>query len=39
VTTREEVADFDPMAEPIHNARALHDQVLARHPDRVNPGA
>ena len=25
--------------ETIHTARALHDHVLARHPDRVKPGA
>jgi glyoxylase-like metal-dependent hydrolase (beta-lactamase superfamily II) len=37
--TRQYIRDFDRIAESSATARELYDQVLALHPDRVNPGA
>jgi glyoxylase-like metal-dependent hydrolase (beta-lactamase superfamily II) len=36
--TRQYIRDFDRIAENTATARELYDQVLAIHPDRVNPG-
>jgi glyoxylase-like metal-dependent hydrolase (beta-lactamase superfamily II) len=36
--TRRYIRDFDRIAENTATARELYDQVLAIHPDRVNPG-
>lgn len=37
--TRGYIRDVDRIAESTTTARELYDQVLALHPDRVNPGA
>jgi glyoxylase-like metal-dependent hydrolase (beta-lactamase superfamily II) len=37
--TRQYIRDFDRIAEATSTARELYDQMLALHPDRVNPGA
>jgi glyoxylase-like metal-dependent hydrolase (beta-lactamase superfamily II) len=37
--TRQYIRDFDRIAEATNTARELYDQMLALHPDRVNPGA
>jgi glyoxylase-like metal-dependent hydrolase (beta-lactamase superfamily II) len=37
--TRQYIRDFDRIAETTNTARELYDQMLALHPDRVNPGA
>jgi hypothetical protein len=37
--TRQYIRDFDRIAETATTARELYDQVLALHPDRINPGA
>jgi glyoxylase-like metal-dependent hydrolase (beta-lactamase superfamily II) len=37
--TRQYIRDFDRIAETTSTARELYEQVLALHPDRVNPGA
>jgi glyoxylase-like metal-dependent hydrolase (beta-lactamase superfamily II) len=37
--TRQYIRDFDRLAETTSTARELYDQMLALHPDRVNPGA
>ncbi|MCW3067108.1 MAG: Glyoxylase-like metal-dependent hydrolase [Solirubrobacterales bacterium] len=37
--TRRYIRDFDRIAETTNTARELYDQMLALHPDRVNPGA
>jgi glyoxylase-like metal-dependent hydrolase (beta-lactamase superfamily II) len=37
--TRQYIHDFDRIAETTDTARELYDQMLALHPDRVNPGA
>jgi hypothetical protein len=37
--TRDYIRDFDRIAETTNTARELYEQVLALHPDRVNPGA
>jgi hypothetical protein len=37
--TRQYIRDFDRIAETTDTARELYDQMLALHPDRVNPGA
>jgi glyoxylase-like metal-dependent hydrolase (beta-lactamase superfamily II) len=37
--TRQYIRDFDRVAETTNTARELYDQMLALHPDRVNPGA
>jgi glyoxylase-like metal-dependent hydrolase (beta-lactamase superfamily II) len=37
--TRQYIRDFDRIAETTNSARELYDQMLALHPDRVNPGA
>jgi len=36
--TREYIRDFDRIDAATHTARDLYDQMLAIHPDRVNPG-
>ena len=35
--TRQYIRDFDRIAETTSTARDLYDQVLALHPDRINP--
>jgi glyoxylase-like metal-dependent hydrolase (beta-lactamase superfamily II) len=35
--TREYIRDFDRIAETASTARDLYDQILALHPDRINP--
>ncbi len=35
--TRQYIRDFDRIAETTRTARDLYDQVLALHPDRINP--
>jgi glyoxylase-like metal-dependent hydrolase (beta-lactamase superfamily II) len=35
--TRQYIRDFDRIAETTSTARDLYDQILALHPDRVNP--
>jgi glyoxylase-like metal-dependent hydrolase (beta-lactamase superfamily II) len=35
--TRQYIRDFDRLAETTSTARDLYDQVLALHPDRINP--
>jgi glyoxylase-like metal-dependent hydrolase (beta-lactamase superfamily II) len=37
--TRQYIRDFDRTAESTNTERELYDQMLALHPDRVNPGA
>jgi glyoxylase-like metal-dependent hydrolase (beta-lactamase superfamily II) len=37
--TRQYIRDFDRIVETANTARELYDQMLALHPDRVNPGA
>jgi glyoxylase-like metal-dependent hydrolase (beta-lactamase superfamily II) len=37
--TRQYIRDFDRIAETTSTARDLYDQVLALHPDRINPDA
>jgi hypothetical protein len=37
--TRRYIRDFDHIAETTSAARELYDQVLALHPDRINPDA
>ena len=37
--TRQYLRDFDRIAETANTAQELYEQVLALHPDRVNPGA
>jgi glyoxylase-like metal-dependent hydrolase (beta-lactamase superfamily II) len=37
--TRKYIRDFDHIAETTSTARDLYDQVLALHPDRINPDA
>jgi hypothetical protein len=37
--TRQYIRDFDRIADTTSTARNLYDQVLARHPDRINPDA
>ena len=37
--TRQYIRDFDHIAETTSTARDLYDQVLALHPDRINPDA
>jgi glyoxylase-like metal-dependent hydrolase (beta-lactamase superfamily II) len=37
--TRRYIRDFDHIAETTSTARELYDQVLALHPDRINPDA
>jgi glyoxylase-like metal-dependent hydrolase (beta-lactamase superfamily II) len=37
--TREYIRQFDRIAEATNTARELYDQMLALHPNRVNPGA
>jgi glyoxylase-like metal-dependent hydrolase (beta-lactamase superfamily II) len=37
--TRTYIRDFDHIAETTSTARDLYDQVLALHPDRINPDA
>jgi glyoxylase-like metal-dependent hydrolase (beta-lactamase superfamily II) len=37
--TRQYIRDFDRITQTTSTARDLYDQVLALHPDRVNPGA
>jgi len=36
--TRQYIRDFDRLAETSNNAEELYDQMLALHPNRVNPG-
>ncbi len=36
--TRQYIRDFDRIAATTTTARGLYDQMLALHPDRVNPG-
>jgi hypothetical protein len=38
-TARQYIRDVDRIAESTTTARELYEQVLALHPDRVNPGA
>jgi hypothetical protein len=37
--TRQYIRDFDRVAQTTTTARDLYDQMLARYPERVNPGA
>ncbi len=37
--TRQYIRDFDAVAEMTNTAQDLYDQVLALHPDRINPDA
>ena|SRR5215831_10878452 len=37
--TRQYIRDFDRLAETTTTARALYDEMLKLHPNRVNPGA
>jgi glyoxylase-like metal-dependent hydrolase (beta-lactamase superfamily II) len=37
--TRQYIRDFDRIAQTTDTARELYDQMLALHPDRINPGA
>jgi hypothetical protein len=37
--TRQYIRDFDQIAETTRTAQDLYDQVIALHPDRINPDA